>query len=151
MEVNMIMTIDSESVMEAIRRAGLRVTPQRMAVAEYMETTHGHPSVEEVHQKIKTIHPMVSLSTVYNTLYLLREQGLVSEVATGSGSRYDGRSVPHINLVCERCGRIDDLEGQFVHDLLRSVAHSTEYEVNQCFELRGRCGQCRTDMQTKQT
>jgi Fe2+ or Zn2+ uptake regulation protein len=135
--------MDTAAVMGAIREAGLRVTPQRMAVAEYMGRTRSHPSAEEVHQAVRKILPMVSLSTIYKTLDLLRERGMVSEVATGSGSRYDGRNVPHINLVCERCGRIEDVEGEFVHDLLHSVADSTEYAVNGCFEMRGRCGRCR--------
>ena len=123
---------------------GLKATPQRMAVAEYMDGVRGHPSAEEVHREIKKTHPTVSLSTVYKTLDLLRERGMVFEVSTGSGSRYEGRGALHVNLWCERCGRIDDLEGEFVHDLLVRVSESTGYEIRGSPQVGGVCGQCRT-------
>lgn len=136
--------MDAAAVMGAIREMGLKATPQRMAVAEYMDGVRGHPSAEEVHREIKKTHPTVSLSTVYKTLDMLRERGMVSEVSTGSGSRYEGRGALHVNLVCERCGRIDDLEGEFVHDLLRRVSESTGYEIRGSPQVMGICGRCRT-------
>lgn len=135
--------VNPDVVMDALRRGGMRVTPQRMAIAEYMGATTSHPSAEEVHRAVRERHPMVSLSTVYKTLEMLRDQGLLSEIEMGSGSRYDGRNTTHINLVCMECGRIDDLEGDFVGDLYRHVAESSEYEVGGCLDLRGRCGSCR--------
>lgn len=135
--------MDAAAVMGAIRGMGLKATPQRMAVAEYMNGVSGHPSAEDVHREIKKTHPTVSLSTVYKTLDLLRERGMVSEVSTGTGSRYEGRGALHVNLVCERCGRIDDLEGEFVHELLRRVSESTEYEIRGSPQVKGVCGRCR--------
>lgn len=136
--------MDAGTVMEALRSGGMRVTPQRMAIAEYMASTTSHPSAEEVHRAVRKRHPMVSLSTVYKTLEMLRDRGLLSEIDMGSGSRYDGRNTAHINLVCVQCGRIEDLEGDFVGDLYRHVTKSSEYRVGGCLDLRGLCGLCRT-------
>lgn len=136
--------MDTVAVMDAIRGMGLKATPQRIAVAEYMDGVRGHPSAEDVHREIKKTHPTVSLSTVYKTLDLLRERGMVSEVSTGSGSRYEGRGTLHVNLVCERCGRIDDLEGEFVHELLLRMSVSTGYEIRGSPQVGGVCGQCRS-------
>ena len=134
--------MDAAAVMDAIRRMGLKATPQRMAVVEYMDGIRGHPSAEDVHREIKKAHPTVSLSTVYKTLDLLRERGMVFEVYTGSGSRYEGRGEIHVNLVCERCGRIDDLGGEFVHDLLGWASKSTGYKIHGSPQMMGICGQC---------
>lgn len=132
-----------DDVVDALRRGGMRVTPQRVAIAEYMRSTDTHPAVEEVHRAIRRQHPAVSLSTVYNTLELLRDQGLVCEIRMASGSRYDGRDKAHINLVCVNCGRIEDLDGPLVEALRSGIAAASDYAVNDCLDLRGRCGRCR--------
>src|SRR5215467_6626423 len=87
---------------------GGRLTPQRMAIYEAVVGRTTHPSVEMVHTAVRARFPGVSQATVYATLDLLADLGLIQEVG-GRVRRYDGRAGRHVNLVCERCGDVTDV------------------------------------------
>ena len=134
--------MNTEEIANEIRKTRMRVTPQRITIAEYMNSTHDHPSAEQVYKAVRQIHPAISLSTVYKTLEMLKLQGVVSEISMSTGSRYDTRRTPHLNLICTQCGVIEDLEDDFVNDLFEHVSQASTYEVNS-FDMHGLCGTCR--------
>ena len=96
----------------SLTRLGYRLMSQRLMVLEAIEQADSHISVEEIYGQIRARYPHVSISTVYHTLELLKERGLVAETDMGDGRvRYlcAGRGRHH-HLVCQRCGEIIDME-----------------------------------------
>ena len=89
--------------------AGLKMTPQRMAVYTELIKTDEHPSAEKLYRKVKKIFPNISLDTVNRTLLTLSEIG-AAFVVEGSGDpkRYDGNLKNHQHFKCIKCNRIID-------------------------------------------
>ena len=63
-----------EQIIDTIREEGLRITPQRTAIVDYLLKTEDHPSAELIHKVVRKRYPMVSLSTIYKTLDLLKRR-----------------------------------------------------------------------------
>ena len=91
------------------REAGLKITPQRIAVYKALIETNEHPSAEMVFQKVRQVIPNISLDTVNRTLLTLNEIG-VAFVVEGSGDpkRFDGNLKTHQHFRCIKCKRIFD-------------------------------------------
>jgi Fur family peroxide stress response transcriptional regulator len=92
------------------RGAGLRITPQRIAVFKALVESKEHPSAEMLHRKMRNIFPSISLDTVNRTLLTLVEIG-AAFVVEGSGEpkRFDGGLKNHQHFKCVKCRRIIDL------------------------------------------
>lgn len=96
---------------DKLRRAGLRVSAQRIAVLELMENSHSHPTAEEIYRSLLPEFPSLSLTTVYNTVHTLVKSGLLREVEIEAASlRFDSAThARHGHFRCKRCGRIFDV------------------------------------------
>lgn len=96
---------------EKLRGRGQRVTPQRLVMHRVLAARDQHISAEELHATVGAQLPGTSLPTVYATLELFEELGLVRRVSTGNGAaRYDSRTAPHGHAVCRTCGAVLDLD-----------------------------------------
>jgi Fur family peroxide stress response transcriptional regulator len=137
-----------ESIIDSMRNQGFRITPQRVAIVEYMISTDSHPSAEELYRVVKKKYPMVSLATVYKTLELLTKKGIVRELSFPEGSRYDANVDAHINLVCMNCGRIQDIDiDEALEDLESKVSKKSKYRIfGRRFELYGYCSECQSKL-----
>jgi len=96
-----------------LRAEGLKLTSQRTAICKALAGMAGeiHPTVQEIFEAARRYHPGVSLATVYNTLAVLKERGLLYELgpdATGA-VHYELDVDTHINVVCIRCKQVIDL------------------------------------------
>lgn len=92
-------------------RAGLRRTPQRYDVLEYLVRKPVHATADEIFEALNRRDPRVSRATVYNSLRDLARTGLVREVpGDGKATHYDANLHPHHHFVCDRCGRVEDIE-----------------------------------------
>lgn len=92
-----------------LKKNGLRVTPQRLAVCEAVDMLHDHPTAEEVSQFIRKKHPDIATGTVYKTLDTLVEKDIIRRVKTDSGLlRYDAVKDTHHHIYCTHCDRIED-------------------------------------------
>jgi Fur family peroxide stress response transcriptional regulator len=98
-------------LVQGLRAANAPLTAQRLAICEWLGGSPDHPTVADIHSALSANFPTMSLATVYNTVGLLAELGLVTEITTAEdGSvRYDPRPEPHVNLICRRCGRVIDV------------------------------------------
>lgn len=95
----------------ALRERGLRVTPQRLFIYRALRELDRHVSAEEVLAAVGESLPNVSLPTVYSTLDLFEEMGLVRALGVTQGAvLYDPRPTPHNHRVCDRCGAIEDFD-----------------------------------------
>jgi len=95
---------------EKLRAAGIRPSAHRMAVADYVLSTDEHPSAEQVMARVSERLPMLSRATVYNTLNLFVEKGLLRQLVLSEGSVvFDPNLDRHHHFVDEATGRIDDV------------------------------------------
>jgi Fe2+ or Zn2+ uptake regulation protein len=88
---------------------GLKMTPQRRAIVEYLEKAFHHPTADEVFVAVNAQFPLTSRATVYNTLNLLKEVSLVREIARDGVVRFDPNLDEHHHFICRRCGGVEDL------------------------------------------
>src|SRR5919108_3252370 len=100
-----------ERLRHELHARGQRVTPQRLLIHRALVELDRHASAEEVLQRVSDSLPGASLPTVYATLELLEELGIVRRVSARHGATlYDPRREPHHHLLCSRCGRVEDLD-----------------------------------------
>jgi Fe2+ or Zn2+ uptake regulation protein len=106
------MTAGPDSQLEdALRERGLRVTPQRVLINRAVRELDRHVTADEVLAAVSERLPNASLPTVYSTLELLGELGMVRRLAARSGAAlYDPRIDEHQHVVCRSCGRVEDLD-----------------------------------------
>jgi Fur family peroxide stress response transcriptional regulator len=97
-------------LLQRCRAAGVKLTPQRIAIFECLECRRGHLSAEEVYQDVLRRYPTLSFATVYNTLQLLTGMGEVRELIVDElRRRYDVNTEAHHHAVCRECHRIVDV------------------------------------------
>ena len=138
------MTTQAE-VVSLLKPLGLRLTPQRLAIAEVIINSADHPTVKNVFERVKEFFPYVTLATVYSTLTTLCEAGVVHELAFQRQSRYDANISPHANLVCISCGSVIDADvGQdTVGELRDIISGSSGFTVaSQRVDFYGLCKGC---------
>jgi Fur family peroxide stress response transcriptional regulator len=100
-----------ESVRVKLKAAGLRLTPQRMAVVGILEGNTSHPGAEDILLEARKQFPMMSFATVYNTLKVLVELGEIQALrADKERTLFDPRTDPHGHFCCQRCGNVIDIE-----------------------------------------
>ena len=111
-----------ERIMEEFRRKGFRATPQRIAIAQIVLNSKDHPTAEQIYQEVKKKYPTLSPATVYQTLHLLTEIGLLQELGFSDRvSRYDPDTSPHINIICRNCGKIQDYQAESIKKLWNQI------------------------------
>ena len=133
-----------EGFQAAARRAGVKLTHQRLEIFREVAASLEHPSAEMVLKTVQARMPTVSLDTVYRTLWLLNDLGLVSTLGPRRESvRFDANLADHHHYVCMRCGRARDFESQELN-ALRIPPAVREYGsiVGTRVEVRGICGRC---------
>src|SRR6266446_9230024 len=101
------------------------------AVLDVLRASQHHPTALEVYESVRRARPRIGLATVYRILHQLTEQGLIKELAYGSGcSRYDACTRRHDHAFCTECGAFLDIpqEVQLSTKALQVAAHSTDFE-----------------------
>jgi len=89
---------------------GIRPSVQRVTVLHYLRGVKTHPTVDTIYQDLLPANPNLSRTTVYNTLQLLSDNGLVLTLDFGEGFlRYDADVSPHCHFKCRGCGQVYDL------------------------------------------
>jgi Fur family iron response transcriptional regulator len=121
-----------QALIDRLERHDIRPSAQRLAIASYVLATADHPSADAVWNRVKATFPMVSRATVYNTLQLFTEKGLLKQLVLAEGSIvFDPIVEPHHHFVDDetgaiqdipwtalKVGRVDDLEGIDVRDYM---------------------------------
>jgi Fe2+ or Zn2+ uptake regulation protein len=128
----------------ALRARGQRVTPQRLMIARVLEDLDRHATAEIVFGEVGRRMPGVSLPTVYATLELLEELGLVRRVASDRGAVvYDPRTDDHHHLACRRCGAISDIDADVEAGSLFAAARTAGFAPDHAQVIvRGLCAAC---------
>jgi Fur family transcriptional regulator, peroxide stress response regulator len=136
--------MDRIEEIDVLRQSRLRSTPQRRAIVREVYS-RSHPTVGEVYASVQRQFPTIGLATVYNTLRTMTERGLVSELPFSSAMRFDANMTPHANLICRKCGRIEDVEfvPEHLETMLQHLAQAAGFAPDgQRFDVYGLCRSC---------
>lgn len=133
-----------------LKEKGYKVTPQRIAVYDLLRETKDHPSVDMLYSRLQPLYPTMSLATVYKSLEVFKELGLVRELNVGEDKfRYDANVKQHPHVTCNCCGKVEDVEDEALFDLLEQVGAKTGYRlVEQKLYFYGYCPQCQKNKST---
>lgn len=132
---------------EALQAGGYRLTRQRRVVMEVLEQSHEHLDAEAVHHQAQARDPQISLATVYRTLALLKQVGLVEEHRLGEEHAHfeAAPETPHYHFTCLRCGRVIEFDAPQVTEAARELARQEGVQITDChLFLSGYCAQCRS-------
>jgi Fur family peroxide stress response transcriptional regulator len=136
---------DSDAlIVKIFREKGYKVTPQRLAISRFMLHNHDHPSAQKTYDKVKKQYPTISLSTVYKTIKVLKEAGLVQELNLTPGlTRFDPNTEPHAHLVCLKCGNISDWMNPLILKLINIISGDTGFIIDgSSLDVNGICNGC---------
>ncbi|GAB2815450.1 transcriptional repressor [Actinocorallia aurea] len=131
---------------EELRAHGYRVTPQRQLVLEAVAALeHGTP--EEICAQVQRTATGVNISTVYRTLELLEELGMVKHAHVGHGppNYHLANEADHVHLCCRGCGKVEDVAPSVAEGLVAALdaGHGFETDVPH-LTVFGRCRECRS-------
>ena len=127
---------------EELINAGIRPSVQRLAIFEYVKKSCQHPTAEVVYEALREELGSLSLTTVYNTLKLFVDAGLISMLTIDDTFRcFDGNRSCHAHFRCNVCGKIVDLPMK--KDLFSLVEGLDGYEITDAqLYLKGVCPDC---------
>ncbi|GIP45183.1 transcriptional repressor [Paenibacillus sp. J45TS6] len=134
-----------QHALEQLKTTGVRITPQRHAILNYLMESMGHPTADEIYRALEPQFPSMSVATVYNNLKMFTQAGMVRELTYGdNSSRFDANIAEHYHIICEKCGTIKDFSYPSLHDVEEKAAACTDFEVHgHRLELYGVCKSCR--------
>ena len=140
-----LIAMNTQQLITKLREKDFKATPQRLAICELILSNKEHPTVEQVYRQVQKKYPTLSLATVYQTLHLLTEIGMLQELGFRDGiTRYDPDTSPHINIVCKNCGKIQNYESLTIQDFLSRIAVELSHPlIEQHLEIYTYCNQCK--------
>lgn len=126
------------------REAGAKVTHQRLEIFREVAETLDHPDAETIYRRVRERLPTVSLDTVYRTLWLLVDLGMIQTLGMGrERARFDANLDPHHHFICEQCGLTRDFYSKDFDELALPDALGDIGRVKATHvEARGICLEC---------
>jgi Fur family ferric uptake transcriptional regulator len=128
-----------------LRRAALKLTPQRLMVLTALRHAPGHMTAAAVFEQVRAAYPYVDISTVYRTLAALKQMHMVTETDMGSGDlAYEWmRERPHHHLICTACGAVSELDHVYLQRLGNDLRQDQGFVADlHHFAIFGRCAAC---------
>lgn len=137
--------MNDQQLITHLHEKGFKVTPQRLAICKSVLSSREHPTVEQVYETVKVKYSTLSLATVYQTLHLLTQIGLLQELGSSDGSsRYDPNNSPHLNIICKNCGKIQDYESETITNFISRIALELKHPIiGQNLEIYTCCNKCK--------
>lgn len=129
---------------DALRRSNTRLTHQRAEIYREVARTNDHPDAETIYAGVRKRIPTVSLDTVYRTLWLLMDLGLITTLGSPRGGvRFDANTGPHCHYLCTRCGMARDFHSEeFAKLKIPDAVMAIGSVVGTHVEFRGLCSRC---------
>ncbi len=138
-----------------VKAAGLKLTPQRIALVELFATDESHPTAQGLFERLRPAFPTMSFATVYNTLDALTRAGLSSTLRLGQAARFDPNTTPHHHTVCDVCGDVRDVPATDEESPKRGATAATKRPGQDAFHVRaveriyrGTCATCAASTKT---
>ncbi|MCO6452726.1 MAG: transcriptional repressor [Caldilineales bacterium] len=137
---------ETAALAEAVVAGGFRLTPARRVVIECLVDSGGHISADDLAARVRDAAPQVGRMTVFRTLEMLNELGLVRPIYQGTGAAHyvlmsEGS---HHHLICRHCHRVIDFDTCGAGELAKRLGEEFGFEVqSHMLEVYGVCGDCR--------
>ncbi len=134
-----------ESKSRKLRGEGNKITPQRIAILKAIDGIHSQFTPQELFRKLSPGHPEIGLVTVYRTLKLLAESGLVCLMGYSGRSHSYARGPErhHHHLICSACDKVIDISSCDLDELEKKLTHETGFAINEHhLEFTGLCRDC---------
>jgi Fur family peroxide stress response transcriptional regulator len=120
----------------------MKMTPQRVAILDFLEGNKSHPSAEDIYKSVKKRYTSMSFATVYNTLELLTKEGMLLELTIDTNrKRYDPNTSEHHHIICTSCGTVSDIHQKFNLSVDDEVSGGFSIKSNHV-EFYGLCPSC---------
>jgi len=135
----------SRDIAGQLAKQGYRLTPQRLMILSAIEHSQNHISAEEIYAQVASKYPNVNISTVYRTLELLTQLGLVTETDLGEDRvRYHPADKGHHHhLICRECGAIIDLDELLLAPIKSALLQKYQFTADlKHLAITGRCLKC---------
>jgi Fur family ferric uptake transcriptional regulator len=139
--------VNAGSLAETLRARGMRMTAQRQLVLDAVRSLP-HATPERVHAEVVRTAPSINITTVYRSLEVLEEVGLVTHthLSHGAPSYHAAGERAHLHLVCRRCERITAVDVGVLDDLAERLAAERSFELDPAHvAFFGICGSCAAD------
>lgn len=136
----------ADEVIGQLRSHGVRITTTRRVVLDVLLEMGSHVTADDLHARVRDRHPDVSHSSIYRTMDLLSELGIVVHVHLGHGpAEYHLADDVHAHLVCSGCGVIAQIEPSMSDPFAAAVAERFGFALDlRHFALTGRCRDCQS-------
>ena len=121
----------TDTILQRCERKGLRMTGQRKIIAQVLENAADHPDVEELYKRTSKIDPTISIATVYRTVKLFDEAGILDKLEFGDGrARYeDAERKHHDHLIDVNSGRVIEFVDSDIEKLQEKIANKLGYKL----------------------
>ncbi|SCY94612.1 transcriptional regulator PerR [Alkaliphilus peptidifermentans] len=133
-----------ETLVRTLKDNRCKITPQRLAVYHVLKDNKNHPNAEAIFKMLEPSYPTISLATVYKSLELFADLGLIQVINLGENSfRYDPNPQIHPHIICTKCNKVEDLSEDYFKDLVSTVASIANYTITkQHLSFYGLCPAC---------
>lgn len=138
-------TLPTQQLVERLKFAGYKITPARLAVLQVIDDDHAHLNPSDVLEQAKQLYPKLGRATVYRTLELLTELGILRPIYMGESTpRFIRAEGGHHHLVCNDCGEVIEFDECMAGDLTTVLQEQFGFEIgSHLLEFYGRCRDCR--------
>jgi Fur family transcriptional regulator, ferric uptake regulator len=137
-----------DDIATMLRRAGHKVTPQRMMIIKALRDAGGHRTAAQIAEEVRLHYPVVDLSTVYRTLDVLKRMRVATAIDVGTGDAMFewAPPEPHHHLVCTSCDGIENLDHRYLLELDQRLRTDLGFVPNlDHFAIFGLCRECQLD------
>jgi Fur family peroxide stress response transcriptional regulator len=131
----------TQAVLAQLKRAGLKLTPQRKAIVHELAGDGSHPTAQELFERLRPNFPAMSFATVYNTLDALAKNGLIRTIRLGTAVRFDPNTAAHHHAVCDGCGVVVDVPLPAPAEPARAMPNGFSVRSEER-TYRGSCSRC---------
>ncbi|MEG1255287.1 Fur family transcriptional regulator [Clostridium sp.] len=138
-----------ENLKQTLKEKGYKLTPQRRSILDEIIKNEGsHLTTEEIYDLVKVNCPEIGLATVYRTVQLLEEMGVVYKLDLDDGcSRYelcdDDENHQHHHLICQNCGKVIEVEVDLLEELEQVIEKKYNFNIkNHSLKFYGICDNC---------
>lgn len=129
-----------------LEEEGVSLTPQRLAIIQFLEGNRNHPTVDEIYSHVKSSYPTISKATVYSTLKLLCELGAVQELSIRKRGEacFDPQTHTHHHFLCRKCNRVIDIKVDLYDksDIIKAIGFYGHRVENVHSYFYGVCSDC---------
>jgi Fur family ferric uptake transcriptional regulator len=141
------MNYSEKRIETELRKRGFKITPQRRTIIGAIMDSHEHLTPAAIHERVCQEHPGIGLVTIYRTIEMLAELGLICETHVGGSCRsYLMRrpSEHHHHLICSDCGKVIDFTDCDLDGLESRLSEETSFKISgHLLEFLGQCRQCK--------